>query len=175
MSVNSYFRQHYRWLTHTQILHRQISATFSTRTNLINEICCQTRCKLTVRIGCPAFQHYCILIPRINHCITTSCFLSETKIHCQQRAMTLSSQSHIIDLILYQTRCQGSEWRSFLASIIIANEFFIFWESHYHWLLFTKKRHVILSLISITSILTWISCIHIYWSYHGQRCFHTRA
>jgi hypothetical protein len=44
-------------------------------------------------------------------------------------------------------------------AFMIVNGFFIFLQPYYYWRLFSKKRHVILSLMSITSVLTRMPCI----------------
>jgi hypothetical protein len=72
-------------------------------------------------------------------------------------------------------RSEGNGRNELLNSIIIANKSSIFRKHDHYWLLFSRKWHVILSLMSISSMLTQVSCIHTCWAYHHQRHFHTHT
>jgi hypothetical protein len=66
-------------------------------------------------------------------------------------------------------------WNSSI--IIIINWSSIFRQHHYSWRLFSKKKDVILSLISISSMLMRTSCIRACWwpDYQGHLHFHTQT
>jgi hypothetical protein len=85
---------------------------------LINQICCQTQHKRIARIGCSGSQHYCNLTPRIDHCTTTSCLPSKTRIRHQEQLEMFGSHSQIIK----QTASSLPTGSSSLDSIIIIDD-----------------------------------------------------
>jgi hypothetical protein len=136
----------------------------ASQNGLINHIFCQTRGEHTVRTRCPGFQPYCTLVLGIDTCEKS--FLSTiTKICHQEKWKILSRHRHIIDRIWYETQCEESRTKSLSNSIMTANRFFIVWYAHYHLLLFSTKQHFSLWLMSITSMLTQISCTDAHWCF----------
>jgi hypothetical protein len=84
--------------------------------------------------------------------------------------VNMRKSSHLIDQIWYQTQKReiNGDDSNF---IIIANKFSIFRQHHHYWLLFSKRRHVVLSLMSMTSVLTRTTCICAYLWHDRQRDF----
>jgi hypothetical protein len=154
----------------TPITHLNVS----NQNHSTDQICYQRGHEGNAKTGCPGFHRYCIMPLGIDHCRTILYFLMKTRIYQWYiQEVNFIKSSHRPDMI---SNAKGRKWTKLARnSIIIANRFSIFRKHYHYWLLFSKKWHVILSLMSITSILTRTSCMHACRAHHYQTHFHTRT